>query len=126
MESVIWCFKMKSDKMEHSEFLYFTEMGSREGILGFWVFSHILQRDFSMPLTEVTVYFPRSGVGASQLALQHPDCSQITKQINRKESVLTLLLITEYCRWFACFQGIKSHLLFSCALRLFPTSPGKH
>lgn len=27
-------FKIESDKMEHSESLYFTEMRSREGILG--------------------------------------------------------------------------------------------
>lgn len=59
---VIWCFKIKSDKTEHSEFLYLIEMGSREGVLGDFFFSFSYPADLCVSLTELS-YFHRSELG---------------------------------------------------------------
>lgn len=108
MAGVIRCFKIKSDKMKRSEFFYLIEMRSSKEILRIF-FPHILQKDLSVSLTELRVYFPKSGVGTSQLASWHPDSFWLTTQINWKENPLMLPLSPEDCRPCACFQGTKSH-----------------
>lgn len=75
----------KLTKWNTVKFLYFTEMRSREGILGNFFWPRPAERIYLCP-QQNSVHFHRPGVGTSQVAAWYPDSSWIAKQIPWKDS----------------------------------------